>query len=207
MSRKFSVKSCGKKHNWCGVCRPELRIKCASGKSTLSLEHRASISRGIKKYVKTPEHREALSRAMKGKPPSPITRAAVSKAKKGKPSPKRAATWARDLNDPDRRDKLIQQLRDARSSREVVSKPQLAFGLLLLGAGYDVYAEIPCGPYSIDWWDPERRIAWEVDGTYWHTNRKEYDARRDGCLTSLGIITIRIDADLDLPSALLKKLA
>lgn len=79
-----------------------------------------------------------------------------------------------------------------------VSLPQLAFGLALLDAGYDVYCEVMVakpgpGAWFIDWWDPERQIAWEVDG-WFHSwpSRVVLDQERDAELARRGIVTIRI---------------
>ncbi len=79
-----------------------------------------------------------------------------------------------------------------------VSRAQLALGLMLLNAGYDVYAEVPVdkpghGCWFIDWWDPEHRIAWEMDG-WFHTfsERQQADAERDRVLATRGITTVRL---------------
>ncbi len=46
--------------------------------------------------------------------------------------------------------------------------------------------------YAIDFYLPDRAIAIEADGEYWHTGREARDARKDAFLASKGITTIRI---------------
>jgi len=59
----------------------------------------------------------------------------------------------------------------------------------------------------LDFFDRERNLAIEFDGTYWHQHSQERDALRDAVLRNRGIRVIRIseqEYDLDCASVLLK---
>lgn len=76
-----------------------------------------------------------------------------------------------------------------------VSRPQAKLQRLLEDAGYRVEPERPFGPYRVDCYLPERRIAFECDGVYWHGGKvaKAKDTRRDRILLErYGVVTVRI---------------
>jgi len=55
----------------------------------------------------------------------------------------------------------------------------------------DFVQEAKIGRYSIDFYFPGYWIALEVDGTYWHQDKKR-DARKDKYLQKRGIKVVRI---------------
>lgn len=52
--------------------------------------------------------------------------------------------------------------------------------------------QCPISHFTIDFFLPDRNIAIEADGKYWHANSAKKDAARDKYLAKLGITTIRI---------------
>jgi len=82
MPGPYSVKSCGKAHAYCGVCRPEVLTRtrspehCAALSAAMTPELRAKISASLKGRTLSPEHRVALI----GKTCSPEKRAKLSAA-------------------------------------------------------------------------------------------------------------------------------
>ena len=51
--------------------------------------------------------------------------------------------------------------------------------------------EYPCGPYRLDLYLPELRLAVEVDGKFFHGSRKDFE-RDANILNWFGIKTVRI---------------
>lgn len=51
--------------------------------------------------------------------------------------------------------------------------------------GANLYPQVPCGPYFIDFADPYKRIAVEVDGKAWHKDY-EKDLKRQKYIESHG---------------------
>lgn len=51
--------------------------------------------------------------------------------------------------------------------------------------GLPLYPQVPCGKYFIDFADPHRGVAIEVDGKEWHQDT-EKDAEREAYITSHG---------------------
>jgi very-short-patch-repair endonuclease len=54
--------------------------------------------------------------------------------------------------------------------------------------------EYPIGKYCIDIAQPERKIAIEVDGSYWHRDKLK-KRRRNYCLKTLGWTVIHVPAN------------
>ncbi len=52
------------------------------------------------------------------------------------------------------------------------------------------------GRYPLDIAYLPKKINIEVDGKYWHRNKKHRDRRRDGFLRKLGWVVIRVDSKL-----------
>lgn len=57
--------------------------------------------------------------------------------------------------------------------------------------GLPLYPQVPVGPYFIDFADPKRKIAIEVDGRRWHQD-KEKDRRRERDIEKFGWRIYRI---------------
>jgi len=70
---KYSVQSCGKRHPWCKICRPDLISKhsqaCAD--SWNGPNRRADMSLRQRGKILSPEHCKDISNALKGRPKSP----------------------------------------------------------------------------------------------------------------------------------------
>jgi hypothetical protein len=65
----------------------------------------------------------------------------------------------------------------------------------LLVAGYELVPEVCFGRYRVDFYEPNRHLAFEADSDYWHAPlwRREHDAKRDTeLLNSFGLPVIRI---------------
>lgn len=48
--------------------------------------------------------------------------------------------------------------------------------------------------YILDFYNPQLRLAIEIDGARWHDSRKAYDLRRDERFADTNIVTIRVPA-------------
>ena len=91
-------------------------------------------------------------------------------------------------------------LKRARRLRRVMTPPELGLWLRLKNrqlGGYRFRKQHPVGPYILDFYCPEARLAVEVDG-YSHSveGAAEHDARRDAWLRGQGVEVFRISADL-----------
>ena len=57
--------------------------------------------------------------------------------------------------------------------------------------------QYPCGPFIIDFYCPDRRVAIELDGgQHYEPAVQAYDARRTAFLRAEGIVVIRFATDL-----------
>ena len=191
----WKIKSCGKAHSGCGRCSPDRFVRSGLSRRghTLTTEHRSRLSEAqSKRHTNDPDHLPAIARLG--------ARAAwrdPEKMRAGQRRGHRAGTRSYEKLAAEKRAHYANNAGTCRCgvcnpTRTRVSKVQVRFGLVLLNAGYDVYCEVPCGPYSLDWWDPERRIAWEVDGAYWHTDHAK-ERTRDEYLRSRGITVVHVD--------------
>ncbi len=86
----------------------------------------------------------------------------------------------------------------ARSLRREMSLPEILLWSELRGGrlgGLKFRRQHPFGPYVLDFYCAEKRLAVEVDGeAHTHENRPEQDRIRDQRLAENGVITLRIPA-------------
>ncbi len=69
---------------------------------------------------------------------------------------------------------------------------QLDLANFLLDAGYELVPEVPFGRKIVDLYEPNRHLAFEADGFFWHKNRQDADAHRDRYLMKeFGLPVIR----------------
>lgn len=86
----------------------------------------------------------------------------------------------------------------AKSLRGAMSLPEVALWARLGGGvvnGLRFRRQRPAGPYILDFYCAELRLAVEIDGMT-HDARVEYDRRRDAWLTDKGIRVLRLPARL-----------
>jgi very-short-patch-repair endonuclease len=86
----------------------------------------------------------------------------------------------------------------ARELRQCMSLPEVLLWTRLRGRrldGHRFRRQHPIGPYILDFYCADAKLAVEVDG-YSHgvADRPERDARRDGWLARNGVLTLRIPA-------------
>jgi very-short-patch-repair endonuclease len=63
--------------------------------------------------------------------------------------------------------------------------------------GLKVRRQHPCGPFIIDFYCPEKRLAIELDsGQHFEPSAQAYDERRTAFLRREGIVVIRFQTDL-----------
>ena len=105
-------------------------------------------------------------------------------------------------------------LRRARALRGAMSLPEVLLwrGLRRLGLeGLRFRRQHPFGPYILDFYCAEARLAVQVDGqSHYVDDRRERDARRDAWLERSGVGVLRLPASTvlrDMDSALLTILA
>ena len=82
-----------------------------------------------------------------------------------------------------------------------ISQPELRLGAWLLLQGKNVFSQVPCEAFFIDWADLDNMVAYECDNSYWHS-RPEVVARapmRNKVLKRNGFIIKRFD-DSEVPS-------
>lgn len=95
------------------------------------------------------------------------------------------------------RSQLQEQLFVARMSRTKTSKPQISLLRRICGLGISGFKlEVPALRYLLDVADPKQKLAFEVDGAYWHSDPKikRRDRIRDGRLRNLGWKVVRVSA-------------
>ena len=90
------------------------------------------------------------------------------------------------------------EIRDvARRLRRRMSLPEVLLWKVLRGSGTGLHfrKQHPLGPYVVDFYCDEAKLAVEVDG-YSHgtDDQPERDARRDAWLAEKGVRTLRISA-------------
>jgi very-short-patch-repair endonuclease len=62
--------------------------------------------------------------------------------------------------------------------------------------GFKFRRQHPVGPYILDFYCAEARLAVEIDGqTHWSTEQERHDTRRDAYFDALGIRTLRLSAE------------
>ena len=63
--------------------------------------------------------------------------------------------------------------------------------------GFKFRVQHPIGPYILDFYCAEARLAVEVDGrTHWSAEQAAHDARRDAYFRAMGIQTLRLGTEL-----------
>lgn len=78
------------------------------------------------------------------------------------------------------------------------SMAEIAFGALLREHGIHFEEQARFGVWSVDYWFPEKRLAVEFDGDYWHSlpRVKKNDATKDKHFAALGCRVLRIPEGL-----------
>lgn len=62
--------------------------------------------------------------------------------------------------------------------------------------GFKFRRQHPVGPYILDFYCAEVRLAVEIDGqTHWSADQERHDARRDAYLQAMGIETLRLSSE------------
>jgi very-short-patch-repair endonuclease len=62
--------------------------------------------------------------------------------------------------------------------------------------GFKFRRQHPVGPYILDFYCAEVRLAVEIDGqTHWSPEQERHDARRDAYLQEMGIETLRLSTE------------
>jgi very-short-patch-repair endonuclease/biotin operon repressor len=92
---------------------------------------------------------------------------------------------------PALREQFVQQFRGKALKTHSFTRPHRKLAELLSNAGYKVVNEHPVGKYSVDCFVPDLNMAFEADGTYWHSDpaQQAYDKARDEWLITEGGLT------------------
>ena len=62
--------------------------------------------------------------------------------------------------------------------------------------GFKFRRQHPIGPYILDFYCAEAKLAVEIDGqTHWSPEQERHDARRDAYFRAMGIETLRLSAE------------
>lgn len=168
-AEQYSVKSCGQRHAYCGLCHPDV---CRSMSRVL----RGRLQPGISAALK--------GRAWNGH--------GFSDGYKVKTCGKRHAYCT--LCRPDVSELLSHTERRFKNWR--LTRLQLDLAAFLLEAGYELVPEISFGAARVDLYEPTRHLAFEADGHFWHQQRCDADAARDRrLLACYGLPVIRFTED------------
>ena len=63
--------------------------------------------------------------------------------------------------------------------------------------GFKFRRQHPIGPYILDFYCAQARLAVEIDGrTHWSQEQAAHDARRDAYFRAMGIKTLRLNAEI-----------
>lgn len=100
--------------------------------------------------------------------------------------------------EPKSRRRFCSHLCARRFCGETTLEEKVRSALETLGVAY--YPQVPVGSYWVDFLIPDRRIALEADGVYWHDRTRERDARKTAFLESCGWCVVRI-TDRELKSS------
>jgi very-short-patch-repair endonuclease len=88
----------------------------------------------------------------------------------------------------------------AKRLREALTPQELGLWLRLKNrrlAGFKFRVQHPVGPYILDFYCAEARLAVEIDGrTHWSAEQVAHDERRDGYFRERGIDTLRLSTEL-----------
>ena len=88
-------------------------------------------------------------------------------------------------------------IRRARTLRQAMTLPEVLVWQILRTrpGGLKFRRQHPCGPYVLDFYCNDARLAIEVDGeVHGRADQPVRDARRDAALLDMGIATLRIAA-------------
>lgn len=83
--------------------------------------------------------------------------------------------------------------RDSEGPSSELTAPHRALIRIIQEIGFEVVAEYPAGPYTLDCYLPEFHAGVEADGP---GHSKKRDAKRDGVLCDLGIPVLRLGTAL-----------
>ncbi len=90
-------------------------------------------------------------------------------------------------------------LQRARTFRRSLTSPELGLWLKLKNrqlGGFKFRRQHPVGPYILDFYCAEARLAVEIDGAvHDHPDQIAHDHRRDAYFAGLGIRTLRLGTD------------
>ncbi|MGZ3277155.1 MAG: endonuclease domain-containing protein [Caulobacteraceae bacterium] len=90
-------------------------------------------------------------------------------------------------------------LNRAKPLRRPMTPQELGFWLRVKNrqlGGFKFRRQHPIGPYILDFYCAEVRLAVEIDGqTHWSAERAQHDARRDAYFRAMGIETLRLSAE------------
>lgn len=91
-------------------------------------------------------------------------------------------------------------LKRAKRLREALTPQELGLWVRLKNrrlAGFKFRVQHPIGPYILDFYCAEARLAVEIDGrTHWSAEQVAHDARRDAYFRAMGIETLRLSTEL-----------
>jgi very-short-patch-repair endonuclease len=91
-------------------------------------------------------------------------------------------------------------LKRARRMRKALTPPELGLWLKLRNrqlGGFRFRRQHPMGPYILDFYCPEARLAVEIDGeSDGVEGAVAHDARRDAWLKARGVYTLRISGEI-----------
>ncbi len=90
-------------------------------------------------------------------------------------------------------------LNRAKPLRRVMTPQELGLWLRVKNrqlGGFKFRRQHPVGPYILDFYCAEVRLAVEIDGqTHWSPEQERHDARRDAYLREMGIETLRLSTE------------
>src|ERR1700744_3547295 len=91
-------------------------------------------------------------------------------------------------------------LKRAKALRRPMTPQELGLWLRVKNrqlGGFKFRRQHPIGPYILDFYCAEARLAVEIDGqSHWSAEQSAHDERRDAYFRAMGIETLRLSAEL-----------
>jgi len=185
--------------------REKARLKCEHKVRKTCIERYGGVGYESKKLFKLSEktteekfgHVNIMktdhgTKYFKGVERPPEVRKKISEGNKGQPSPHKGRTYEEILG-PDRAEIRKEELRYSgaygQSVSPRISGPQLQLYSMIEKIYPTAILEYPIFGFCIDIAIPEKKLAIEYDGSYWHN--EDNDKKRDEILESLGWRVIR----------------
>ncbi len=192
----YKKQTCGKKHAYCSICRPEVAAKVGSKKGCIAWNKGLTgVQRGYWKDKHLPAKMRAkisatVSRSLIGNQRAKGNRFSHTDETKAKISMNRSPI---DFT-PELRARIAKGVAKAHIRGDYWGGPtclEYALQMLLEDAGLEFNSQIRFGRYVVDSYVSSRNLVFEADGSFWnHHKDKEREQMRDNYLIEKGVLAV-----------------